>query len=92
MVDKIRIDGILEIPPSVVWEKYIDCLASRIRLILGRGDTVIDSSYDIWMRIEQCVSFNFFQSQGHGFLAEWTADLFEGEEMACGGFLNEVDI
>ena len=53
---------------------------------------MVDSSYDIWMRIEECVSFDFFQSQGHGFLAEWTSDLFEGVEMARGGLLNEVYI
>ena len=48
--------------------------------------------YDILVRGEERVSLYFFKGMGHGFLAEWTSDLFEGEELGGVLVLNEIDI
>ena len=44
------------------------------------------------MRIEKRISFYFFQGQRNGFLAKRTADFLEGEELRCGGVLDEVNV
>lgn len=74
MIDKVRIDSILEVSSPIVREKNIDGLAARISLILCRTDTVIDRGDDVGMGVEERISFDFLQSEGDGFLTEGAAD------------------
>lgn len=88
MIDEIRIDGILQIPAAVVGQEYVYRLATGIGLVVCRFDGMIDGMYDIGMRGEEGVSFNFFEGERDGLLAERAADLFESVESRGGGFLD----
>ncbi len=44
-------------------------------------DAVVDTVDDVRMRREERVSFYLFESEGDGFLAEGTTDLFKGVEL-----------
>ncbi len=53
---------------------------------------MIDTMDDVRMGREQSIGFDFFESEGDGFLAEWTTDLLQSVELGRGRFLGEVDI
>ena len=42
MVDQIRVYSILQVASPVVWQEYIDCLATRVRPVVGRSNGVIN--------------------------------------------------
>ncbi|KAL8962521.1 MAG: hypothetical protein Q9193_001075, partial [Seirophora villosa] len=92
MVDQIRVDRILQVPPPVIRQQYVHGLAPGIAPVVRRGDGVVDGVDDVRVRGEEGVGFDFFEGEGNGFLAEGTADLFQGVELRGGLFLHEVDV
>ena len=79
MIDQIRVDHVLQISAAVVRKEDVDGLRGRVALV--RGNAIVDGMDDIRVRGEEGVGFYFFEGEGDGFLAEGTADLFEGEEL-----------
>lgn len=98
MVDEVRIDGILQIAALVVREQDVDGLGASVAAVGAEfgagfgGDGVVDGVDDVGLGSEELVGFDFFQGLRDGFLAEWAADFFEGEESGGGFVLDEVDI
>jgi hypothetical protein len=48
--------------------------------------------YDVRVRREECVRFDFLERQAHAFLPKRTSDLLEGEELLIRVVLYEVYI
>lgn len=92
MVDQVRINCILQITASIVWEQYVDDLGPRVGAVTGVGDRIVDGGDDMLVRGEERVCFRLFQCLCDGFLAEGTADLLQGEELAGPGVLDEIDV
>jgi hypothetical protein len=90
VVDQIRIDHILQIPPPIVREQYIHRL--RAGIIFVARDAVVDTGYDVRMWNEELVRLDFLERMLHGFLAERTPDLFQCVESVCGSIFDEVDV
>jgi hypothetical protein len=53
---------------------------------------VIDRPYDVGVRCEEAVSFDFFERLGDGFLAKRTPDFLQSIQFRCGLVLYEVNI
>lgn len=92
MVDQVCINRVLQITASIVWEQDVYDLGPRVGAVTGVGDRIIDRGDDVLVRGEQRVCFRLFQCQRDGFLAEGTADLLQGEELAGPGVLDEIDV
>jgi hypothetical protein len=61
VIDQIRIDHVLQVPSSVVRQKYVDRLCAWIRLVACDG--VIDGVDDIWIRREEAVCFDLLERE-----------------------------
>lgn len=60
MIDQVRIDRVLQVATSVVWEEDVDCLCAGIGTVICRDDSMVDSMYDVGMWREERVRFDFF--------------------------------
>lgn len=76
MVHKIRVDHVLQIPSSVVWQKDVYGLGAWVGLV--GGYRVVDCMDDVRVRREEGVCFNFFEGLRNRLLPEGATDLFEG--------------
>lgn len=90
MVDQIRIDRILQIPPPVVRQEDVDRLGAGVGAV-GR-DAVVDAVDDVGMWREEAVRLDLFEGLRHGFLPEGAADLLQRVEGLGGRVLDEVDV
>ena len=90
MVDEVGVDHVLQVSPAVVRQEDVHCLGAGVGLV--GCDAVVDAVDDVRVGREEGVGFYFFEGLGDGFLAEWAADLLEGEELLVGVVLHGVDV
>ena len=89
MIDQIRIDHILQIPPSIIRQEHIDRLALLVPAPAAlAGDAVVDAVDYTRTVGEDLVGFYLFHGVRYRFLAEGAADFLEREEFCGGGVLD----
>ena len=82
----------MEVTASVVGEEDVDCFAAWVGCVFCAFDRVVDGVYDVGVGGEKGVGLYFFEGEGDRFLTEGAADLFEGVELGCRGFLYKIDV
>lgn len=90
MVDKIRVNHVLQIAASIVREEDVNGLRGWIGSIARDG--VVDSVDYIRMRRKEGVCFDFLESERDRLLTEGTSYLLKREQFVGRRVFNKVDV